>query len=47
MTRSLIRLVATTVDTQGPLTVLAADCEAKLDGEKLDCSTATVSEELG
>ena len=42
-----IRLVATTVDTQGPLTVLAADCEAKLDGEKLDCSTATVSEELG
>ncbi|GMQ86438.1 MAG: hypothetical protein BMS9Abin07_2017 [Acidimicrobiia bacterium] len=42
-----IRLVGTTVDTQGFLFVLAADCKAELDGEVLDCSTATVIEELG
>ncbi len=41
-----IRLVNTTVDTQGPLTVLAAACSAQLQGERLDCSTTTVSAEL-
>ncbi|CAN5578016.1 hypothetical protein BH20ACT2_BH20ACT2_19110 [soil metagenome] len=35
----VIRLVNTSVDTRGPLTILAADCEARLAGEKLDCST--------
>lgn len=37
-----IRLVGTTIDTPDLLTVLAADCEAVLDGDKLDCSTETV-----
>jgi hypothetical protein len=41
-----IRLVNTTVDTRGSLTVLAFDCEARLDGEKLDCSTAALEAEL-
>jgi hypothetical protein len=41
-----IRLVDTTVDTRGPLTVLAATCSAQLHGEQLDCSTAAVSAQL-
>jgi hypothetical protein len=41
-----IRLHNTTVDTRGPLTVLAATCSARLHEELLDCSTATVSAEL-
>ncbi|HEX8004178.1 MAG TPA: hypothetical protein VF519_15930 [Mycobacteriales bacterium] len=35
-----ITLVETTLDTQGSLTVLAATCEARRGGRKLDCSTA-------
>jgi hypothetical protein len=41
-----VRLHNTTVDTRGPLTVLAATCSAQLGGDRLDCSTATVSAEL-
>lgn len=43
----VVRLVDTSVDTRGPLTVLAASCVARLDGRALDCSTAAVVEELG
>ena len=42
-----VRLINTTVDTRGALTVLAADCEARLDGDLLDCSAATLEAELG
>jgi 2,3,4,5-tetrahydropyridine-2,6-dicarboxylate N-succinyltransferase len=34
------------LDTRGPLLVSPADCEAKLNGDKLDCSTAALEAEL-
>ena len=41
-----VEVVGTELDTRGPLLVSAADCEAKLKGDKLDCSTAALEAEL-
>jgi hypothetical protein len=41
-----MRLVDTTVGAQSLLTAPANDCAARLEGDKLDCSTATLEAEL-
>lgn len=38
----IIRMVNTSADTQGLLTILASDCQAQLGGKTLDCSTAAL-----
>ncbi|HEX8581366.1 MAG TPA: hypothetical protein VF640_03515 [Acidimicrobiales bacterium] len=42
----VVRLVDTSIDTRGPLTVLAGTCTARLRGRTLACSTEAVAEEL-
>ncbi len=41
-----IRLIETTITTPADIVLLAKDCQAQIEGDKLDCSSASIAENL-